>query len=267
MSSRYYGDDDRFRDRGYRRQFDRGDYRGGREWSERSRRNYGDNEEPFSRLRDRERGYDDRYGAGYEPRYGTSYRARYSNRYEARPDYGHRYDPEEMRRNEWRFREYARDYDRGYGREYGERGRQDRGWWERMSDEVASWFGDEEAERRRRMDEMTGSHKGKGPRGYKRSDERIREDISDRLTDYSHLDASNIEVTVSEGAVILEGWVDSRWAKRSAEDIVETVSGVQDVRNNLRVHRQASETAASQTVDAGNELLGTAGSRARAKGA
>lgn len=30
----------------------------------------------------------------------------------------------------------------------------DRGWWDRTSDEVSSWFGDEEAERRRRMDEQ-----------------------------------------------------------------------------------------------------------------
>ena len=32
----------------------------------------------------------------------------------------------------------------------------DRGWWDRTSDEVSSWLGDDEAERRRRMDERSG---------------------------------------------------------------------------------------------------------------
>ncbi|HLA12907.1 MAG TPA: hypothetical protein VJ023_20140 [Pyrinomonadaceae bacterium] len=68
---------------------------------------------------------------------------------------------------------------------------------------VTSWFGDEEAERRRRMDEARmGSHRGKGPRGYKRSDERIQEDVNERLTDYDALDASDIEVVVNSGNVI-----------------------------------------------------------------
>ena len=39
------------------------------------------------------------------------------------------------------------------GMERGGRGREDRGFLERTGDEVRSWFGDEEAERRRRMDE------------------------------------------------------------------------------------------------------------------
>ena len=35
-----------------------------------------------------------------------------------------------------------------------ERGRDDRGFWDRASDEVASWFGDDDAERRRREDQL-----------------------------------------------------------------------------------------------------------------
>jgi len=192
---------------------------------------------------------------GYEPGYGMSSPPRYRNRYRSNRS------------------EYAGEYDRGYRGDYrsgrsgydrnfdpGELEYADRGWWERMSDEVASWFGDEEAERRRRMDEVAeGNYRGKGPRGYTRSDERIREDVSDRLTDYSHLDASDIDVTVVDGVVKLEGWVDSRWAKRSTEDIVETVSGVKDVQNNLRVGR-----AASDTVETGEPLGAT---KTRAKGA
>jgi osmotically-inducible protein OsmY len=105
-----------------------------------------------------------------------------------------------------------------------------RGWTDRAADEVASWFGDGEAARRREAD-----HRGKGPRGYRRSDARIQEDVSDRLTDDPDVDASDITVTVKEGEVTLDGHVDSRFAKRRAEDCAEDVSGVAHVQNNLRV--------------------------------
>jgi hypothetical protein len=66
--------------------------------------------------------------------------------------------------------------------------------------------------------------------------------------------------------VLLEGTVDSRWAKRIAEEIVETVSGVEDVQNNLRVGR-GMPTRESSTVDAGDQLHKSLDNRARAKGA
>ena len=114
------------------------------------------------------------------------------------------------------------------------RGRDDRGWWDKASDEVASWFGDEEAEHRRERDERRGEHWGRGPKSYTRSDDRIKEDINDRLTDHSYLDASDIEVEVDNGEVTLTGTVDSRYAKRTAEDIAEQVSGVKNVENRIR---------------------------------
>jgi osmotically-inducible protein OsmY len=121
------------------------------------------------------------------------------------------------------------DYDReGYGQ--GE----ERGWWDRASDAVASWFGDEEAERRRRMDQQR-EHRGRGPKGYRRSDERIKEDVNDRLSDDYYLDASDIEVVVTNTEVTLTGTVNIREDKRRAEDIAESVSGVTNVENRLRV--------------------------------
>lgn len=110
----------------------------------------------------------------------------------------------------------------------------ERGWWDRASDEVASWFGSDEAERRRRMDARH-DHRGRGPKGYKRSDDRIREDLSDRLSDDSWLDASDIEIAVKSQEVTLTGTVDSRAAKYRAEMIAENCSGVSEVQNNLRV--------------------------------
>jgi osmotically-inducible protein OsmY len=150
--------------------------------------------------------------------------------------------PETYRRryrgDEWR---YGRDYEVDHDRDYGERG-----WWDRATDEVASWVGDEDAERRRRMDEMR-SHRGRGPRGYTRSDDRIREDINDRLTDDYYIDASEIEVTVSNGEVTLSGTVMSRQVKRRAEDIAEDVSGVRHVQNNLRIQDAQTYGAATRS--------------------
>lgn len=126
-------------------------------------------------------------------------------------------------------RSYRGDYDR----------RDDRGMWDRASDEVASWFGDEDAERRRDMDARRDeSHRGRGPKGYLRSDSRINEDVHDRLTDHPRLDASDISVTVQDGEVTLTGFVRRRGDKRVAEDCAESVTGVKNVQNNLRVKEQ-----------------------------
>lgn len=96
-----------------------------------------------------------------------------------------------------------------------------------------------------------GQFSGKGPKGYKRSDDRIREEINERLTDHPEVDASEIEVQVQDGNVTLAGSVDNRHAKRQAEDLAEQVSGVKDVQNQIRVQRaeggarQATEPAPS----------------------
>ena len=83
-----------------------------------------------------------------------------------------------------------------------------------------------------------GRFSGRGPKGWQRSDERIREDVSERLADHPDVDASEIEVTVKSGEVTLNGTVDDRSAKRIAEDIAESVSGVREVHNQIRVQQQ-----------------------------
>jgi BON domain len=87
---------------------------------------------------------------------------------------------------------------------------------------------------------MSGSMTGKGPKGYTRSDERIREQVCDCLTDDPHIDASAIEIQVKGGEVTMSGTVDSRNVKRHAEDLIEHLSGVKHVQNNLRVQDQTS---------------------------
>jgi osmotically-inducible protein OsmY len=157
--------------------------------------------------------------------------------------------------------------DQGYDRDHrggGERGgRDERGFLERAGDEIASWFGDDEAARRRARDagqEGGGyGHRGRGPRNYRRSDERIREDVSDRLMDDPHIDASDIEVGVASGEVVLTGTVESRFAKRHAEDLAESVSGVTHVQNNLRVRQTGGEGLVSNAGGtATDSLIGNA---------
>lgn len=80
-----------------------------------------------------------------------------------------------------------------------------------------------------------GQFRGRGPKGYRRSDERIREDVCECLTVDDRIDASNIDVAVQDGEVMLSGTVSSRDEKRRAEDLIEKLAGVKDVSNTLRV--------------------------------
>jgi osmotically-inducible protein OsmY len=73
---------------------------------------------------------------------------------------------------------------------------------------------------------------------HTRTDERIREDICEQLSREWSLDASEIEVAVSNGEVTLTGTVDDRSQKFRAERIADSVSGVDDIHNELRVKRE-----------------------------
>jgi osmotically-inducible protein OsmY len=161
---------------------------------------------------DRNQGYESRPFNPYRGEYGaSSYASSYENRAHSRHDHG-------------------RDGHRGF--------------WDKATDEVASWMGDREALQRRMQDER-GSHHGKGPKGYRRSDERIRDEVSDRLSDDHWLDASDIEVKVENGEVTLTGTVMDRDSKRRAERLAESASGVSDVQNNIKV-RQGSSTGSGE---------------------
>ncbi len=89
----------------------------------------------------------------------------------------------------------------------------------------------------------------RSPKGYTRSDERIREDVNDRLMHEHSIDPGDIEVTVQDGEVTLKGEVSNRHEKFRAEQIAESVSGVKDVTNNLRCNRREDR----QTSSSGNE--------------
>lgn len=185
--------------------------------------NYRQSSNPYNR----ESGHQQSYGA-YGSQYGNDYGRDYDRRYY-----------EDMRRNrndDWEGRYGQSGGNRRYN-DYSSNYREDRDWLDKTADEVSSWFGDKDAERRRAMDKkMSGEHRGKGPKGYNRSDERIQEDVSDRLSDDPYIDASDIDVQVNNCEVILSGNVDSKDAKRRAEHIVESISGVREVENRLHVN-------------------------------
>ncbi len=111
-----------------------------------------------------------------------------------------------------------------------------------------------------RMKEGWRKMTGRGPKGYKRSDERIREDVSERIA-RSAIDADEVEVKVEGAEVTLTGSVASRWDKRMLEDIAEDVFGVEEVHNHLRTRRETTsastgETAAGRTPTAQGGLAG-----------
>ena len=92
---------------------------------------------------------------------------------------------------------------------------------------------------------------GVGPKGYRRSDERILEELSDRLMTHPDVDASDIEVRVANGIITLTGTVPDRHQKRIADLIAEDIVGVDDVHNELRVrHGFWSSLAAERDRDA-----------------
>lgn len=83
-----------------------------------------------------------------------------------------------------------------------------------------------------------GPYAGRGPKNWAVSDERLRDMVSERMAHHSHLDASDIEVDVSDCEVTLRGTVDNRLQKRLADDIADRVPGVRDVHNHLTLRRE-----------------------------
>jgi len=69
------------------------------------------------------------------------------------------------------------------------------------------------------------------------ADERIWEEVRDRLMGHPDLDVTEVEIEVEEAEVTLAGRVDSREAKWLAEEVTRTVPGVQDVHNRLKISR------------------------------
>lgn len=90
----------------------------------------------------------------------------------------------------------------------------------------------------RQWEQQQGQRFERGPKGYKRSDDRIKEDVSDRISQLQHVDSSDVEVDVKDGEVTLTGTVPNRVMKWQLENLVEAIGGVTDVNNMLRIRRE-----------------------------
>jgi osmotically-inducible protein OsmY len=110
-----------------------------------------------------------------------------------------------------------------------------RSWMARTRDEIASWFGDTSAMRRRQWDEASGDHRGEGPTLLVTADTRIVEELNHRLTLDRELDASGVQVSCREGVVTLDGSVRTSAGAQRAEGLAVSVSGVKGVENKLIV--------------------------------
>ena len=133
------------------------------------------------------------------------------------------------------------EFGQGYGRSSGyavhQSGYGSRGGWD-VGAHQRDWVG-----------EQRHSYRGMGPQSYKRSDERIREDIFEHLTDSHIIDARSILVDVNQGNVTLSGTVSERRMRYAAEDLVERIGGVANINNQLRVQQGDASPPGSTPSD------------------
>jgi BON domain-containing protein len=245
-------DDNRFGDR--YRAGSTGWGEGGRDqWAERDRNMYGDRDEGNARgsggsMERGMMGSDNPRGSGYGYDDGNPQRERTSYRGQSGSQAGNMYSNESRQRDEGGNRGHWGDFDRGgQSRNAGPMrsaddpmARNDRqaGQNREGGGYGSSSYGQRDYGEQRWGQEMRGPHAGKGPQGFQRSDERIKEMVHEALTDHEHLDATHITVEVQQGEVTLTGTVEDRQTKRLAEDVVERCKGVKDVLNQLRVQPQ-----------------------------
>ena len=109
---------------------------------------------------------------------------------------------------------------------------------------------------------LHGPYTGRGPKGYKRSDQQIIEEACQRLERDGDIDASEIEVTAEDGVIRLRGTVHDRRTKRRAEECIESIYGARDVMNELRVtHEGREQWQGGRGAQASQASQGTQGSQ------
>jgi hypothetical protein len=82
------------------------------------------------------------------------------------------------------------------------------------------------------------SYAGLGPKGYRRSDSSLEEEVCEILTQDPYIDASEIFVAVEDGIVKLSGLVDDREERFEIERAVDGIWGVEDILNDIKVKRR-----------------------------
>jgi len=191
-------------------------------------------------------GRSDPYGGGQQQRYGSSGqyeqggygRSRYGEREQG--GYGGSYQREGFRGGrQYESQSFDQPYPPGFQSEFG------------------SSQGSRYGSGRQGYSEY-GAHRGKGPKGYARSDDRLKEIICEKLTDDPMIDASEINVEVTSQVVKLTGTVDDRSTKYEVEELIERCGGVKDIDNQLRVRSGSSQR--SQLGSQGGSMESAGGS-------
>ena len=83
--------------------------------------------------------------------------------------------------------------------------------------------------------------RGRGPKNYRRSDERVREDMCERLMMNDRVDSSDVTVEVRDGVVTLDGTVPERRMKYMIEDVAAECLHANDVENRIRVAQREEQ--------------------------
>lgn len=218
-----------------------------------------------SEYNDRDRGYGRDLDQGYDRDFDRGFNRDTGFEYSQRPYQTQ--DPDRFSRASWG-QEYGQDYspyrtdyrsnDQNYASSWGTGSSQ--GYGSSLGRANPSSSGRAYEEYRGEPNYREGRHAGKGPKDYKRSDDRIREDVCEALARDPHIDASEISVKVKDGVVTLTGTVEDRRAKRRAEDCAEDVNGVKDIINSLSLQEEEQEgMTGSNTVRQSQTRAGKTG--------
>jgi len=88
-----------------------------------------------------------------------------------------------------------------------------------------------------------------------RTDEQIKKDVVDQLFWDSRLDAANIDTEVVGGTVVLKGSVDGYFSKQAAGIDAQSIKGVRQVDNQLRIRGTTPATAREEILDRVEQVL------------
>ena len=80
-----------------------------------------------------------------------------------------------------------------------------------------------------------GPHRGKGPKSFTPSDERLKERVNELLMEHAEIDATHVEVAVHSGVVSVAGTVEDRQQRRAIEALIEGLFGVRDVQLSIKI--------------------------------
>jgi hypothetical protein len=197
-----------------------------------------------------------RYGQREQGGYGGGSYQREGFRGEQQRSYGEFREPGRFGSSQWRPEESSRQR-QGYGRQY-----ESQSFDQPYPPGFQSEFGSSQGATRYGSGSQGyseyGAHRGKGPKGYTRSDDRLKEVICEKLTDDPMIDASEINVEVTSQIVKLTGTVDDRSTKYEVEELIERCGGVKDIDNQLRVRSGSSQR--SQLGSQGGSMESAGGS-------